>query len=127
MGRAAVGSDGSQSGLRVIVLFTDGASNSVPGDYPAQPGVAKGCERSTSRRTCPIPTARPGTIRRSTDSTTPTPGASSSPGYNVTVANWNDTTIARRRPWLPLTSWHTHHRSGGHPDVISAAGQFARR
>ena len=24
---------GSQSGLRVIVLFTDGASNSVPGDY----------------------------------------------------------------------------------------------
>jgi Flp pilus assembly protein TadG len=26
---------GTQSGLRVIVLFTDGASNSVPGDYPA--------------------------------------------------------------------------------------------
>ena len=30
---------GSQSGLRVIVLFTDGASNSVPGDYGSGPGV----------------------------------------------------------------------------------------
>ena len=30
---------GSQSGLRVIVLFTDGASNSVPGDYGTGPGV----------------------------------------------------------------------------------------
>ena len=29
---------GSQSGLRVIVLFTDGASNSVPGDYGTGPG-----------------------------------------------------------------------------------------
>ena len=29
---------GQQSGLRVIVLFTDGASNSVPGDYPAAAG-----------------------------------------------------------------------------------------
>src|SRR4051812_14547541 len=33
---------GTQSGLRVIVLFTDGASNSVPGNFPAQPGVARG-------------------------------------------------------------------------------------
>jgi Flp pilus assembly protein TadG len=29
---------GSQSGLRVIVLFTDGASNSVPGDYGSAVG-----------------------------------------------------------------------------------------
>ena len=32
---------GQQSGLRVIVLFTDGASNSVPGMYDGS-GVAKG-------------------------------------------------------------------------------------
>src|SRR4029077_4601043 len=32
---------GTQSGLRVIVLFTDGASNSVPGFYDS-PTVAKG-------------------------------------------------------------------------------------
>ena len=31
--------NGQQSGLRVIVLFTDGASNSVPGIYnPGSPG-----------------------------------------------------------------------------------------
>jgi hypothetical protein len=30
---------GSQSGLRVIVLFTDGVSNSVPGDWGTGPGV----------------------------------------------------------------------------------------
>ena len=35
--------NGQQSGLRVIVLFTDGASNSVPGIYdPGAPGVSRG-------------------------------------------------------------------------------------
>ena len=33
--------NGTQSGLRVIVLFTDGASNGVPGAYDASPGTAK--------------------------------------------------------------------------------------
>ena len=32
---------GQQSGLRVIVLFTDGASNGVPADYDVAPGVAR--------------------------------------------------------------------------------------
>ena len=32
---------GQQSGLRVIVLFTDGASNSVPGNYDAAPGLGR--------------------------------------------------------------------------------------
>jgi Flp pilus assembly protein TadG len=35
--------NGQQSGLRVIVLFTDGCSNSVPGIYPeVAPGVSRG-------------------------------------------------------------------------------------
>ena len=29
--------------------------------------------------------------------------------------------------WMPATSLHTHHRSAGHPDVVSAAGQHADR
>ena len=33
---------GQQSGLRVIVLFTDGASNSVPGNLRRGPGVGEG-------------------------------------------------------------------------------------
>jgi len=32
---------GQQSGLRVIVLFTDGASNGVPANYDSAPGVAR--------------------------------------------------------------------------------------
>ena len=32
---------GQQSGLRVIVLFTDGASNSVPANYDAAPGLGR--------------------------------------------------------------------------------------
>ena len=55
---------GTQSGLRVIVLFTDGASNSVPGNYDAAPGRGRRrCAPATSRRISRTPTARPGTIR----------------------------------------------------------------
>ena len=38
---------GQQSGLRVIVLFTDGASNSVPGIYPGSTGRRAACEPGT--------------------------------------------------------------------------------
>ena len=50
---------GQQSGLRVIVLFTDGASNSVPGIYPgstAARGLRTWDYPGQRRRT---PTARP--------------------------------------------------------------------
>ena len=51
LGRAAHRSPGQQSGLRVIVLFTDGASNSVPGIYePGHPRRRAAFEPSTSRQ-----------------------------------------------------------------------------
>jgi Mg-chelatase subunit ChlD len=40
---------GQQSGLRVIVLFTDGASNSVPGSYDAALGLGRALRTSTSK------------------------------------------------------------------------------
>ena len=46
---------GQQSGLRVIVLFTDGASNSVPANWSGS-GVSRGCAHRTSRRTSPTRT-----------------------------------------------------------------------
>ena len=46
---------GTQSGLRVIVLFTDGASNSVPGIYEAAPGVAKGLRTYDFPKNLPDP------------------------------------------------------------------------
>ncbi len=47
---------GQQSGLRVIVLFTDGASNSVPANWGNRASRAA-CGRRTSRRTSPTRTA----------------------------------------------------------------------
>ena len=38
--------NGQQSSLRIIVLFTDGAANTVPGDYDASPGDALGLASS---------------------------------------------------------------------------------
>ena len=48
-------SSGQQSGLRVIVLFTDGASNSVPGLYDVAPGSAKGLRTADFPKIFPIP------------------------------------------------------------------------
>jgi len=106
---------GSQSGLRVIVLFTDGASNSVPGDYPAQPGVARGLRTFDFPKNLPDPDGQTWNNPQINGLYDTDTGATSSPAYNVTVANWNDTTIAPGVPWLPVTSWHTHHRSAGIP------------
>ena len=44
-----VGAAGQQSGLRVIVLFTDGASNSVPGIYARRSARTRRCAPTTSR------------------------------------------------------------------------------
>ena len=55
---------GQQSGLRVIVLFTDGASNSVPGNYPAASGTRRALRTyDFPKNFCRIRTARPGTTR----------------------------------------------------------------
>ena len=42
--------NGQQSGLRVIVLFTDGASNSVPGIYPNAGSPTRGGSEPTTSR-----------------------------------------------------------------------------
>ena len=127
---------GSQSGLRVIVLFTDGASNSVPGNYPAQPGVARGLRTYDFPKNLPDPDGQTWNnpqIQGLYDTET---GATSTPSYGVTVANWNNTTTAAGVPFLPLTSWHTHKRSAGIPTSfplqsntlkVNGAAQSARR
>jgi Flp pilus assembly protein TadG len=106
--------DGQQSGLRVIVLFTDGASNSVPGDYQASPGVAKGF------RTYDFPKRNPDPDGQTWDNPRlvglfDTETGAQSPSYSQAVP-WNSTTTLPQVPWLPTASWHTHHRSGGIPE-----------
>jgi hypothetical protein len=107
---------GQQSGLRVIVLFTDGASNSVPGNYTAAPGVAR------SFRTFDFPKRNPDPDSQTWDNPRlvglfHTETGAQSPSYSQAVP-WNSTTTIAQVPWLPTTSWHTHHRSGGIPETF---------
>jgi Flp pilus assembly protein TadG len=106
---------GQQSSLRVIVLFTDGASNSVPGIYDAKPGVAMGL------RTYDFPHIPADLYNQTHDSPmiwglydTDT-GVVSSPSYSMTVP-WNSTsTLGGTLQYLPLNSFHSHRRSAGIP------------
>lgn len=107
---------GSQSGLRVIVLFTDGASNSVPGDYGTGPGVGL--------RTYDFP-QNPGDTFGQTWASPHITGlydtqtGANSLGVDTQVPwNSNNTPFTANNAWpkyLPVASAHTHHRSAGIP------------
>jgi Flp pilus assembly protein TadG len=124
---------GTQSGLRVIVLFTDGASNSVPGIWPGS------ATESRSLRTFDFPDngadpdsqthARPN-ITGLYDSELGTTYPIGPPtGYSLQVPNWDSPCGVMATPYnltqgcvtqVPLmpagtVSTHTHHRSGGIP------------
>ena len=107
---------GSQSGLRVIVLFTDGASNSVPGDYGTGPGVGL--------RTYDFPQNAGDTFGQTWNSPHITGLYDTQTGSNTmgidTQVPWNslNTPFTANNAWpryLPVASAHTHHRSGGIP------------
>jgi len=107
---------GSQSGLRIIVLFTDGCSNSLPGnwngsgtalsvrtyDYPQNPGDTHGQTWNSPHMV--------GTFDTQT-------GVQSN-NFDIPWV-YNSTAVPTGMPvWaqqLPLTSYHTHHRSPGIP------------
>src|SRR5262245_4850538 len=99
---------GQQSGLRVIVLFTDGASNGVPGDYGS--GVAR------SLRTWDFPKSANDPDNQTWDSPHidglyDTETGATSPPYSLTVA-WDSTQTLAQVPLLPLQTWHAHRRGG---------------
>ncbi len=114
---------GSQSGLRIIVLFTDGASNSVPGFYDA-PGVAK------AMRTYDFPQNPGDTFGQTwnnpqisgfydTDSgaTFTSPTAGFGIAFPYTDRSIPPLALPAGARWLPIgsVSAHTHHRSPGIP------------
>jgi Flp pilus assembly protein TadG len=107
---------GSQSGLRVIVLFTDGASNSVPGDYGTGPGVGL--------RTYDFPQNAGDTHGQTWASPHITGLYDTDTGANSlnidTQVPWDSTNTPRTAnpawpKYLPLASAHTHQRSSGIP------------
>jgi Flp pilus assembly protein TadG len=104
---------GQQSGLRVIVLFTDGASNSVPGIYDAS-GQSKGL------RTYDFPKNSPDPDNQTWDNPRivglfHTQSGNQSPSHSLTVANWNDTDTIPQLPFLPAQTFYSEHRSSGIP------------
>jgi Flp pilus assembly protein TadG len=106
---------GSQSGLRIIVLFTDGASNGVPGNWDGS-GVAKSLRTYDFPKNFPDPdgqTWNDPTIGGLYDTGSATSGAS--PNVSLHLPAWNDTTTVAGYPFMPALSLHTHHRSAGIP------------
>jgi hypothetical protein len=107
---------GTQSGLRIIVLFTDGASNGVPGDWD-------GTSTAKSLRTYDFPknpidpdgqTWDYPNITGLYDSQTGNQGP-----YDSVTLPWNSTTtLAAPLDFLPLKTWHAHSRSSGIPTAF---------
>jgi Flp pilus assembly protein TadG len=114
---------GSQSGLRIIVLFTDGASNGVPGIFDAS-GTAKSlrtwdfpqCANDPDAQTHNDPHIdglyNPGNVT-----------AGGNPSVTLTPTNWNSTQVIGNAPapstaWLPLATTHQNHRSSGIPTTF---------
>ena len=111
---------GTQSGLRVIVLFTDGASNSVPAFWDSAT-VAKGL------RTYDFP-KDPGDTNGQTHDDPNITGlydtltGNGSPNVSKAIL-WDDRSIPPNgifaapwpnwASWMPAASAHTHHRSAG--------------
>ena len=114
----------SRSGLRVIVLFTDGASNSVPGDWEGT-GFARGL------RTYDFPHIASETAGQTHDDPYITGLYTTDPGYtplqtlavSAHIPLWsnNDTARTYDPTWpryMVAASLHTHHRSAGIPTTF---------
>jgi hypothetical protein len=106
---------GTQSGLRIIVLFTDGASNGVPGVYDAS-GSVKSLRSWDFPKNVNDPDGQTWDqphIDGLYDSQT----GNQSPSYSVTLP-WNSQgpgSTLPQVPLLPLATSHSHHRSAGIP------------
>jgi Flp pilus assembly protein TadG len=118
-------SNGQQSSLRIIVLFTDGASNSVPGVYALAPGVSRGLRtwdfpnngadpdnqtHATPRVDGLYDTTRYNTGGSPAVSWIPTAGTCNPPGM------WCSTQTPPGVPWLTQNAYIANPRSGGMPN-----------
>lgn len=112
---------GTQSGLRVIVLFTDGASNGVPGDYDGS-GTAKTLRTWDFPKNATDPDNQTwnaphidGLYDTATGAANPSVSCTDTTPLPGRCTDWNAATTIPSVPYLPLNTWHTHHRSSGIP------------
>ena len=114
--------NGTQSGLRVIVLFTDGSANGVPGFWDTS-GIAKSVSTSDFPQRSPDPdgiTTNNPTIQGLYH----TQSGARSPSLTKPGTIYTDGSVDRNpdpsgaltaMSWLPAASAHTHRRSSGIP------------
>jgi Flp pilus assembly protein TadG len=110
--------NGQQSGLRVIVLFTDGASNSVPGQWAGAPaGSSRGLRTwDFPDGTCPDPDNQTHS-NPFIDGLYHTDTGAASPSVGLQLP-WNSTTTISSIPFMPAASFHFEHRSGAIPTTF---------
>jgi Flp pilus assembly protein TadG len=104
---------GTQSGLRVIVLFTDGASNGVPGNWD-------GASEAKSLRTWDFPKSANDPDGQTwnaphIDGLYDAQSGSQTPTYSFIPSAWNSTQTVPGMTLMPLATWHSYHRSAGIP------------
>ena len=112
---------GQQSGLRVIVLFTDGASNSVPGSYDAKLGFGRALRTFDFPKNSPDPDGQTWDNPQITG-LYDTASGNADPSVGITVSNWNNKCLvagdfanlncASSAKYLPLKSYHANRRAG---------------
>jgi len=125
---------GQQSGLRVIVLFTDGSANGVPGLWDGS-GISKSVSTSDFPQGSPDPggiTTNNPVIQGLYDSQS----GNRNPSWQKNGTNYLDGSVSSNMPWLPLNSYHSYHRSAGIPTSfpfqsntlnVDGASQISRR
>ena len=109
---------GTQSGLRIIVLFTDGASNGVPASWDPNPGTARALRTWDFPKRFPDPDSQTWDAPHIDGLYDTATGSNTGFAYSKTPSNWNnyDQTLdllpAGQAPSMPATmmSWHTHQR-----------------
>ncbi len=125
---------GTQSSLRVIVLFTDGASNGVPGMYDTT-GVAKSLRTYDFPKNANDPDSQTWN-QPHIDGLYDSQSGTQQPSYSLTVSTWNSTQTLSQVPLLPLTTSHSHARSSGIPTsfplqtsslTVNGSAQSSRR
>jgi hypothetical protein len=111
---------GQQSGLRIIVLFTDGASNGVPGNWDGA-AFAKSMKTADFPKNLPDPDGQTwnapsfgGLFNTGTGAQAGSVGAT---GDATSQAAMQSVVLPAPYQFMPNppTTWHTQHRSGGIP------------
>jgi Flp pilus assembly protein TadG len=110
---------GSQSGLRVIVLFTDGASNAVDGIFDGT-GVSKALRTWDFPKNWPDPDSQTWDDPQ-IDGLYDAQSGAANPAVSLRPTSWKNFgagNIIASVPELPLTTSHLHSRSSGIPTTF---------